>query len=135
MLFKLKYKLFTRTVTIIIQLIPTVLTNYSDLSQPNNKIYNQGKEIQKDKTKKNQKQPLSPINNTPKTKTSYSKNPQRMQRTKWAIFTHYGPETRRITTFFKNTDIGIAFKTTNKIESYLKQREQIIYITRVAFNN
>jgi hypothetical protein len=36
---------------------------------------------------------------------------------KWATFTYYGPETRMITKLFKNTNIGIAFKTNSTIKT------------------
>jgi hypothetical protein len=57
--------------------------------------------------------------------TLKSKNPQKRQKTKWATFIYYGPETRTITKLFKNRDIGIAFKTTNTIKNHPKPREHI----------
>jgi hypothetical protein len=47
---------------------------------------------------------------------------------KWATFTYYGPETRMITRPFKNTNIGIAFKTNTTIKKHLKPKNQIMDI-------
>jgi hypothetical protein len=47
---------------------------------------------------------------------------------KWATFTYYGLETRMITRPFKNTSIGIAFKTNNTIKKHLKPKNQIMDI-------
>jgi hypothetical protein len=37
---------------------------------------------------------------------------------KWTTFTFFGPERRTITKLFKNTDIGILYRTKNKIKTY-----------------
>jgi hypothetical protein len=42
------------------------------------------------------------------------------QKTKWATFTYYGPETRVITKLFKNTNIGISYRTKNNIKHHLE---------------
>jgi hypothetical protein len=42
------------------------------------------------------------------------------QKKKWATFTYYGKETRKITRLFKDTHIKIAFKTKNTIQNILK---------------
>ena len=41
---------------------------------------------------------------------------------KWAIFTYHSPLIRKVTNLFKNTDIRIAFRTTNTIEQQLTQK-------------
>jgi hypothetical protein len=41
------------------------------------------------------------------------------QKTKWATFTYYGPDTI-ITKLFKNNNIKTAFKTTNTIRNHAK---------------
>jgi hypothetical protein len=46
-----------------------------------------------------------------------SKNSQKTTKEKWATFTYYGPETRMIIKSFKNTSIGIAFKTNNTMKT------------------
>jgi hypothetical protein len=40
-------------------------------------------------------------------------NPTQKDKTKWATFTYVGPETRTITNLFWNTNLKIAYKTTN----------------------
>jgi hypothetical protein len=47
------------------------------------------------------------------------------QKTKWAIFTYHGPDTRTITKLFRNTNLKIAYKTTNSIKHHLKLKNQI----------
>jgi len=41
------------------------------------------------------------------------------QKQKWATFTYSGPETSYITKLFKHTNLRIAYRTTNNIQSYL----------------
>jgi len=41
---------------------------------------------------------------------------------KWATFTYHSPLIRKVTNLFKNTDIRIAFRTTNTIEQQLTQK-------------
>ena len=41
------------------------------------------------------------------------------QNKKWITFTYYSPQIRRITNFFKNANIQIAFRTTNTIQQQL----------------
>jgi hypothetical protein len=52
------------------------------------------------------------------------KNPRNITK-KMVTFTYCGPETRIITKLLKNTDIGIAFKTTNTIKNHLKSKNHI----------
>jgi hypothetical protein len=40
-------------------------------------------------------------------------NSQGTQKSKWVTFPYYGPDTRKITKLFKNTNLRIAFKATN----------------------
>jgi hypothetical protein len=42
---------------------------------------------------------------------------------KWATFTFFGPETRTITKLFKNTEIGISYRTRNSIKHLLRIKE------------
>jgi ribosomal protein L35 len=42
------------------------------------------------------------------------------QKRKWATFTYFGPETRMINKLFKNTDVGISFRTKNNIKNHLR---------------
>jgi hypothetical protein len=53
---------------------------------------------------------------------------QKIKKEKWATFTYYGPETRIITRSFKNTNVGIAFKSSNIIKNHVKLTNQIIDI-------
>jgi hypothetical protein len=46
--------------------------------------------------------------------------PQKKKDTKWTTFTYTTPHIRKITTLFKNTDIKIAFKTTNSLRQLTK---------------
>jgi len=52
-------------------------------------------------------------------KTQMFKNPQRTKPTtntiRWATFTYYSPAIRKITNLFRNSNIRIAFRTTNTI--------------------
>jgi len=41
------------------------------------------------------------------------------QNEKWITLTYYSPQIRRITSLFKNTNIQIAFRTTNTIQQQL----------------
>jgi hypothetical protein len=61
------------------------------------------------------------IRSTPK-RNLIPRRTQKTQKTKWATFTYHGPEKRTITKLLKNTDIGIAFKTTNTIKMPKTQR-------------
>jgi hypothetical protein len=55
--------------------------------------------------------------------------PHDRQKTKWATFTYYGPDTRTIKKLFRNTDIKIAYNTTNAIKHHLNQgRNHYTYI-------
>jgi hypothetical protein len=45
------------------------------------------------------------------------------QKKKWATFTFFGPESRAITKLFKNTEIGISYRTRNNIKHLLRIRE------------
>jgi hypothetical protein len=54
-------------------------------------------------------------------------NSWQTQKTKWPTFTYYCSDTRTITKLLKNTNMRIAFKTTNTIRKHLKPREGAIY--------
>jgi len=45
--------------------------------------------------------------------------------TKWAIFTYTTPHIRKITNMFKNTDIKIAFKTSNTLRQLNPYRTNV----------
>ena len=40
----------------------------------------------------------------------------------WTTFTYYTPKIRKITNLFKQTNVGIAFKTTNTTQQLMKQK-------------
>jgi hypothetical protein len=54
-----------------------------------------------------------------KRKTSQNKEEEK---TSWATFTYHGNDTRTITKLFKNTNIKIAYRTTNTIKNHLKAK-------------
>jgi hypothetical protein len=57
-----------------------------------------------------------------------NKNTDRQQKTKLAIFTYSGKETKKIMKLFKEIQIGIAFRTRNTIQNIVKpcpQMEQL----------
>jgi hypothetical protein len=56
----------------------------------------------------------------PKTQTT-PPNHDAPSKQKWATFTYSGPETSYITKLFKHTNLKIAYRTTNNIQSYLYQ--------------
>jgi hypothetical protein len=41
----------------------------------------------------------------------------------WTTFTYYTPKIRKITNLFKQTNIGVVFKTTNTTQQLLKQKQ------------
>jgi hypothetical protein len=62
----------------------------------------------------------------PKQKHNLStNNSQGIQKSKWATYTYYGPDTRSITKI-SITDIKIAFKTTITIKNHLNPREKAV---------
>jgi hypothetical protein len=52
-------------------------------------------------------------------------NTPQKQKQKWSTFTYIGKETITITRLFKNTDIRIAYKTKNTIQSHLQPKRHI----------
>jgi hypothetical protein len=58
-------------------------------------------------------------NNYPQ-QTMYQKQkpqkPRVEQKGKWVTFTYFGPQTRTITKLFKNTDVGVSFRTKSNIK-------------------
>ena len=42
---------------------------------------------------------------------------------KWATFTFYSPKIRKLKNLFRQTDIHIAFKSTNTIQQYTKPKK------------
>jgi hypothetical protein len=42
---------------------------------------------------------------------------------KWATFTYYSPQIRKITNLFKHTEVKIAFRNTNNIQQIVKDKE------------
>jgi hypothetical protein len=49
-------------------------------------------------------------------------SPNTATKTKWTTFTCYGPDTWTITKLFRNTNLKIAYKTTNTIKHHLKPK-------------
>jgi hypothetical protein len=47
----------------------------------------------------------------------------KQQKRKWATFTFFGPKTRTITKLFRNTEIGISYRTKNNIKYLLRIKE------------
>jgi hypothetical protein len=43
---------------------------------------------------------------------------------KWVTFSYFGPETRTITKLFKNTDVGISFRTKKLYKSPLESKKK-----------
>jgi hypothetical protein len=66
------------------------------------------------------------VNNNYTQQAMYQKQkppkPRVEQKRKWATFTYFGPETTTITKLFKNTDVGISFRTKNNIKHYLRTK-------------
>jgi hypothetical protein len=46
-----------------------------------------------------------------------------VEQKKWIAFTYFGPETRAITKLFRNTNIGIAYRTRNNIKPHLRVKK------------
>jgi hypothetical protein len=44
------------------------------------------------------------------------------EKKKWATFTYIGKETRTIVKLFRNTDMKVAYRTTNTIQNHLRER-------------
>ena len=69
--------------------------------------------------------PRHTINNLKKKPTSRKVQKEKQeeneitQNKKWITFTYYSPQIRRIINLFKNTNIQIAFRTTNTIQQQL----------------
>jgi hypothetical protein len=64
------------------------------------------------------------VNNNYPQQAMYQKQkppkPRVEQKRKWATFTYFGPETRTINKLFKNTDVGILFRTKNNIKHHFR---------------
>jgi len=45
------------------------------------------------------------------------------EKNKWAVFTFYSPKIRKLTNLFRQTNIHIAFKSTNTIQQYTKPKK------------
>jgi hypothetical protein len=57
-------------------------------------------------------------------KREENKNTAMNAREKWATFTYIGKQTRTIAKLFRNTNIKIAYKTTNTIQKHLRTKKQ-----------
>jgi hypothetical protein len=71
--------------------------------------------------------------------TTPKKHPQRTQntqkaKTKRATFTYSGPETPTITNLFTNTNIEIAYKTTNTIRHLVKHKNPLANTVKPLYN-
>jgi hypothetical protein len=60
-----------------------------------------------------------------KYKPPFTNTTHETQTTEWSTFTYYGPDTTTITKLFRNTNLKIAYKTTNTIENHLKPKDKI----------
>jgi hypothetical protein len=60
---------------------------------------------------------------TKKNKQKILGNPEK-QKIKWATFSYIGKETRKITKIFRNTNLKVAFRTKNNLQSVLKPKLQ-----------
>jgi hypothetical protein len=63
-----------------------------------------------------------------KTKLIFRKQSQKQQektvaRKKWVTFTHFSPLIRRVTNLFKQTNLKVAFRTTNTIKQKKKKKQ------------
>src|SRR5215469_16856515 len=62
-------------------------------------------------------------NKTKGTDTTELQEPKTKEKSKkWATFTYHSPKVRTITNLFKDTDIKIAYKTTNTVQQRTKTR-------------
>jgi hypothetical protein len=64
-------------------------------------------------------------------------NTQPNNNEKWITFTYTGKETRIITRLFKNTNVGISFKTITTIRNHIKTKKKHIaeLSMKVAYTN
>jgi hypothetical protein len=64
-------------------------------------------------------------------------NPEKKnkEKNKWATFPFFGPETRIITKLFKNTEIGISYRTRNDIKQLLRITENKGKYNQVEYTN
>jgi hypothetical protein len=60
----------------------------------------------------------------PKKKITQNKE-ETLKTSKWATFTYHGNDTRTITKLFRNTNIRIAYRTTNTIRNHLRIKNPI----------
>jgi hypothetical protein len=69
---------------------------------------------------------LNNNNNYPQNTIQQKQKPSKKnseQTRKWATFTFFRPETRTVTKLFKNTKIGISYRTKNNIKHLLRTKE------------
>jgi len=57
--------------------------------------------------------------------TTEGKQEKHTQNKKWTIFIYHSPLVRKVTNFFKNTDIRTAFKANNTIYQQLAEKQKI----------
>jgi hypothetical protein len=70
-----------------------------------------------------QQLPHPPHNKTEKTYATKNTHPQFRQKTKkWATFTYHSHKVRKITNLYKQTDIKIAFRSTNMVQQHTRTR-------------
>jgi hypothetical protein len=53
----------------------------------------------------------------------------------WTTFTYYSPQIHKVTNLFKNTNIRIAFRSTNTIKRLLKRKTPPQTMTKAATTN
>jgi len=62
------------------------------------------------------------ITNTTKTHKTGNNETGTKTNKKWAVFTYCNPTIRKVTNLFKHTDVGIAFRNTNKLYQLTKPK-------------
>jgi hypothetical protein len=57
-------------------------------------------------------------------KIGHAQTEERGDKRTWTAFTYYSPQLRKITNFFKHTNIGVAFRNTNTLHQLTKPKIQ-----------
>jgi hypothetical protein len=64
------------------------------------------------------------ITNTTKTRPTQDNETNKNKTKKWAFFPYHSPRIRKLTTLFKHTDVGMAFRSTDTIQQLTKPKAQ-----------
>jgi hypothetical protein len=67
------------------------------------------------------------LHNNPQKTIQQNPKQDSEQKRKWATFTFFGPETRTVTKLFKNTEIGISYRTKNNIKHLITKESNKKY--------